>query len=82
MWGFILAIIIGGVAGYIAERIMKADHPLWLNIVLGIVGAFVVNVILGLLGFWGGGNIVGQLIAGIVGACILIWAYRAYESRR
>ena len=82
MLGFILAIIIGGVAGYIAERIMKADHPVWLNIVLGIVGAFLLNLVLGLVfGVWGG-NILWQLAAGIIGACILIAGYRAYEQRK
>ena len=82
MWGFLIAIVVGGVAGYIAERIMKADHPIWLNIVLGIVGAFVFNLILSVLGFGGATNIIGQLIAGILGACLLIWGFREYEKRR
>lgn len=82
MWGFIIAIVIGGVAGYIADRIMKAGHPIWLNVVLGITGAFVFNLILWVLGFGGATNIVGQLIAGIAGACLLIWGFREYEKRR
>ena len=82
MWGLIIAIVIGGIAGYVAERIMNANHPLWLNIVLGIVGAFVFNLILMVLGFGGASNIIGQLIAGIVGACLLIWGYREYEKRK
>lgn len=82
MLGLIISIIIGGVAGYIAERIMKADHPIWLNVVLGIAGAFLFNIILWVLGFGGASNILGQLIAGVVGACLLIWAYRQYELRQ
>lgn len=82
MLGFILAIIIGGVAGYIAERIMQEDHPIWLNVVLGVAGAFLLNLVLGVIfGIWGG-NILWQLLAGIIGACILIWGYREYERRR
>lgn len=82
MLGFILAILIGGVAGYIAEQIMKADHPWWLNIILGVAGAFLLNFVLGLIfGMWGG-NILWQLLAGIIGACILIWGYREYEKRK
>lgn len=81
MLGFILAIIIGGIAGWIAEKIMKVDHPWWLNIILGIVGAFVFNLLLSLIVPVGGG-IIWQLIAGIIGACLLIWIYREYEKRR
>ena len=70
------------VAGYIAERIMKVDHPIWLNVLLGIAGAFVFNLIAWLFLGIAGGNILWQLIAGIVGACALIWGYREYEKRR
>jgi uncharacterized membrane protein YeaQ/YmgE (transglycosylase-associated protein family) len=58
------------------------DHPIWLNVVLGVAGAFVFNVILWVLGFGGTTNIIGQLIAGILGACLLIWGFREYEKRR
>lgn len=53
--GFIFAIIIGGVAGYIADRLMKANNSWVLNVVLGVVGAAVLNFVLGLVfGLWGG----------------------------
>ena len=82
MIGLIISLVIGGVAGYLAERIMKAEHPIWLNVVLGVAGAFLFNIILGILGYWGGGNIIGQLLFGTIGACLLIWGYREYERRR
>lgn len=79
--GWFAAIIVGGLAGWIAEKIMKGDHSLLTNIFLGIVGALILNTILmavagGTLLGW-----IGQLIVGIVGACLLIWAYRAIRSR-
>ena len=37
--GWIAAIIIGGVAGWLAEQFMKSEMGLLMNIVLGIVGA-------------------------------------------
>jgi len=82
MIGFIIALIIGGVAGFIAEKIMDVDHPWWLNVILGIAGAFVVNLILSLFLGPTGGGIIWQLVAGIVGACALIWGYRQFEKRR
>lgn len=79
--GWILTIVIGGIAGWIAEKVMKADHNIFVNIALGIVGALVLNLILvTVVGFTYGG-IIGQLIIGAIGACILIWLYRAIRGR-
>ncbi|MBB04842.1 GlsB/YeaQ/YmgE family stress response membrane protein [Pseudooceanicola sp.] len=74
--GWIAAIIVGALAGWIAEKIMKSDHGLLTNIILGILGAVILNFILmavigSTLGGW-----IGQLIIGIIGACLLIAAYR------
>ncbi|NIZ10094.1 GlsB/YeaQ/YmgE family stress response membrane protein [Pseudooceanicola sp. HF7] len=70
--GWLAAIIVGALAGWIAEKIMKSDHSLILNIVLGIIGALVMNFLLvTLLGATLGGWI-GQLIVGVLGACTLI----------
>ena len=37
--GIIMSIILGGLAGWIAEKVMKADVGIFTNIFLGIVGA-------------------------------------------
>ena len=41
--GWIAAIIIGGIAGWLAEQFMKSNMGLVMNIVLGIVGAAVAS---------------------------------------
>ena len=80
--GFIFAIIIGGVAGVIADRLMNANNSLVLNVILGVVGASILNFILGLIfGLWGG-NVLWQLLTGIAGASALIWGYREMQRRR
>lgn len=78
--GWIAAIIIGGIAGWAASNFMKSDTGIVLNIVLGIIGATVANFLFGLLGVSFGGWI-GYLIAGVIGACILIWGARAVRGR-
>ncbi|HHG90114.1 MAG TPA: GlsB/YeaQ/YmgE family stress response membrane protein [Devosia sp.] len=79
--GFILAIIIGGIAGYIADRLMSANNVWWLNIALGVGGAALANFVLGIVfGLWGG-NLLWQLLTGIAGASALIWGYRQYQRR-
>ncbi|MFG1295653.1 GlsB/YeaQ/YmgE family stress response membrane protein [Xanthobacter variabilis] len=69
--GWIAAIIIGGIAGWIASALMKSENGLLLNVILGVLGAAVASVLFGVLGISFGGWI-GYLVAGIIGACILI----------
>lgn len=69
--GWIAAIIIGGLAGWLAEMFMKSNMGVLMNVILGIVGAIVANFLLSLFGVALGGWL-GYLIAGFIGACILI----------
>ena len=48
--GWIAAIIIGGRGGWLAEKFMKSEMGLFMNIVLGIVGAAVASAILSVVG--------------------------------
>ncbi len=79
--GWFMSIIIGALAGWIAEKIMKTEHSLILNIILGIFGAIVFNWILfavfgSTLGGW-----IGQLFVAVVGACLLIAAGAMIKGR-
>ncbi len=78
--GWIAAIIIGGIAGWLAEQFMKSDMGLLMNIVLGIVGAAIASAILSIFGIVLGGWI-GYLILGFIGACLLIWIVRMFRAR-
>ena len=76
--GWIAAIIIGGVAGWLAEQFMRSNTGILMNIILGIIGAIVANAILSVFGVSLGGWI-GYLVAGFIGACILIAVGRAFR---
>jgi len=78
--GWIAAIIVGGIAGWLAEQFMKSQMGLVMNIILGIVGAAVASWLLGLIGVSTGAGWIGYLIAGFIGACILIFAARAVRG--
>jgi uncharacterized membrane protein YeaQ/YmgE (transglycosylase-associated protein family) len=78
--GWIAAIVIGGIAGWLAEQFMKSDMGLLMNIVLGIVGAAIASAILSIFGIVLGGWI-GYLVLGFIGACLLIWIVRMVRSR-
>ena len=74
--GWIAAIIVGGIAGWLAEQFMKSNMGLLMNIVLGIIGAAVASAILSFFGIALGGWI-GYLICGFIGAVLLISIVRA-----
>jgi len=78
--GWIAAIIIGGIACWLAEQFMKSDMGMLANILLGIVGAAIASFLFGLIGI-GFGGWVGYLIAGFIGASLLIFIVRAIRGR-
>jgi uncharacterized membrane protein YeaQ/YmgE (transglycosylase-associated protein family) len=65
--GWIAAIIVGGIAGWLAEQFMKSEMGLVMNIVLGIIGAAVASWLMGFLGISLGGGWIAYLIAGFIG---------------
>ena len=60
---------------------MKSNMGLLMNIVLGIVGAAIASSILSAFGIVLGGWL-GYLIAGFIGACLLIWIARLIWGTR
>ena len=79
--GWIAAIVVGGIAGWLAEQFMKSDMGLLMNIILGIVGAAVASWLFSFMGFSFGPGWVGYLIAGFIGAVILIFIVRMVRQR-
>jgi len=73
----ILWVILGAVAGWIADMIMKSDHGVIEDIILGIVGAFIGGFI---LNFLGQSEVTGfniySLIVAVIGAVVLIFLGR------
>lgn len=77
--GWFMAIIIGGIAGWLAKRVMKTNTGIFVNIILGIVGAALSSALLSLVGVNFAGWL-GYLISGFIGACILIVIGRKLRS--
>ncbi len=79
--GFFGMLIIGLIAGYIAEKATSSDHGLFTNLLVGIAGSFVGGTLAGLLNieFYGW---LGNLIVASIGAILLIWVWRAVTGRQ
>ena len=78
---FILFIIIGGVAGWIAERVTNSNHGIFMNILVGMIGAFIGGWVFSLLGLQVGAGIIPSLVTASVGALILLYGLRFVRGR-
>ncbi|AWC23911.1 GlsB/YeaQ/YmgE family stress response membrane protein [Aminobacter sp. P9b] len=79
--GFFGMLLVGFLAGYVAERTMNRDHGFLTNILVGIAGSFVGGTLAGLLGinYYG---FLGNLIVAIAGALILLWIFGRSQARQ
>lgn len=79
--GIIGAIVIGILAGWIAEKVMRRNHGIITNLIVGVIGAFLGGFIATQLGFNFGGFL-GTLLVATVGAVILLFLWGLVASRR
>ena len=83
--GWIGTLFIGALAGIIADKVMKANHGLLMNIVIGIVGSYIGAFLANALGIQLGeifsGWFWGNLIVAAIGAVVLLWALRLVRGR-
>ena len=75
MLGILWTLLMGGVAGWLASRLMNSEGSTLRNILLGLGGGVVGSIVLGIFGIAGRGLIGGTAVS-VVGACILIWIGR------
>lgn len=69
--GLIGAIIIGILAGWIAEKVMKRSHGLVTNLVVGLIGALLGGFLADALDI-GFGGFIGSLVVSTLGAILLL----------
>ena len=75
--GIVMTILLGLIVGAVASWIMRSSNGILMDIVLGIVGAFVGDLIMTLLGYGGvnGFNLYSFLVA-LLGAIVVIYLGR------
>ena len=78
--GFFSLLIIGAIAGWIAEKVTRSNHGLLTNIIVGFAGSFVGTRLaeiaeIPIQGF------VSRLITAAVGAIILLFIWQALRGR-
>lgn len=78
--GLLAMLIIGAIAGWIAEKVTASDHGIFTNILVGIAGAFVAGKLaevaqIPIFGFF------RTLIAATIGAIALLYIWRRIRER-
>lgn len=85
MGNVLVWIIVGGLAGWVASKIMKTDASMGVgsNIIVGIIGALIGGVVTSLIGANGftGFNIWSFLVS-LLGSVILLWIIKKVRSKR
>ena len=78
--GWLVAIVIGILAGFIAEKIMRRNHGLLTNLIVGLVGALIGKFVIHLLGYDYAGFL-PSLGAAVLGAVILLFLLGLFKRR-
>lgn len=84
--GWIGTIVIGGLAGWVASMIMKTDGSMGilLNVIVGVVGAVVANLLLPLIGLSGttdNSSLVTKFLVALVGAVVVLFVVKLFTGR-
>jgi len=83
---FILFLIVGGIVGWLASKVMGTDgqQGILLNVIIGIVGAilagWLISPLVGVADIRAGFSI-GALLVSLVGAIIVIAIWKAISRR-
>jgi uncharacterized membrane protein YeaQ/YmgE (transglycosylase-associated protein family) len=78
--GLLGMLLIGFLAGYIAERAMNRQHGLLKNIVVGVIGSLVGGLLAGAfdIQFYG---FLGNLVVAVAGSVLILWVFGRGSKR-
>jgi uncharacterized membrane protein YeaQ/YmgE (transglycosylase-associated protein family) len=80
--GWILWIVVGIAAGFIAEKVMKGNHGLLTNLIVGLLGAVIGGFLfMNVLNINLGNELLNALVFASLGAIILLFVLRLFKRR-
>jgi len=83
----LITLLLAAFVGWVASIIMHADGQMgWLaNIIVGIIGSFLGTTLFGFIAPatpTDNGLSLSGIVVGVIGACLAIFLWRAFSSRR
>jgi uncharacterized membrane protein YeaQ/YmgE (transglycosylase-associated protein family) len=75
--GFLAMLLIGAIAGWVAEKVTESDHSIFTNILVGIAGSFVGGILASLLNI----PVVGFIRTLVIGAILILFIWHRVPQR-
>ncbi|MEG2339294.1 MAG: GlsB/YeaQ/YmgE family stress response membrane protein [Odoribacter sp.] len=80
---FILFVMIGMLAGYVAGKIMRGGgFGLVANIVIGMIGSILGGWLFSLVGLQSTGGFISSLLVATIGAIVLLWIVSLFRRNK
>ncbi|MCD4793006.1 MAG: GlsB/YeaQ/YmgE family stress response membrane protein [Bacteroidales bacterium] len=80
---WLLYIILGGFAGWLAGRIFKGEgFGFFMNLIVGIIGGIIGGWLFNFLGVNIGDGIIGSLITAVIGGGILVFIVGLVKKKK
>ena len=76
---WLFTIIIGTLVGWLAGKIMKSEHGLLINFVLGWTGSILGKFLADLLKI-SSDSLAGDIVFSLVGACLILFIYNKIKK--
>ena len=81
MWSWIVYILIGAAAGWVAGKLIQGGgFGFIVNAIVGIIGGVLGGWVFGLFGLSASGNW-GSFITSIIGAILLLWIVSLFRKK-
>jgi uncharacterized membrane protein YeaQ/YmgE (transglycosylase-associated protein family) len=77
----ITLLIVGLVAGFLADKVVKNSYGLVGDLIVGVLGSFLGTWIFGQFGI-GGGGLIEQIIYALIGAIVLLLVLNLLKRRK
>jgi uncharacterized membrane protein YeaQ/YmgE (transglycosylase-associated protein family) len=82
IFSLFIPVLVWGLIGWLAGKLMRGQgYGILPNVLLGLAGGVIGSVLFGLLGV-GTGGFIGNVLAGVGGAIVLIFAMRTFSDNK
>jgi len=76
------ALIVGLVAGFLADKVSKRSFGLLGDMIIGVIGSFIGSWIFSTLGITVGSNLFGEIFVAFIGAVVLLAVINLLKGKK
>ncbi len=80
---FLISIVVGVIAGFVAEKVMRSNGGIWTNLFVGLLGGILGGVVVNAMGLTAIGDaLLDRIVVSACGAILLLAIWRAIKGTR